>query len=523
MMLQTIREHTQGWIAGTVISIIILTFALWGIHSYFVGGGANDIIATINGTDISKQAVNMAYERLRRQAQIQYHAALTSQEDAILKKQALGMLVDAEVLKQASEAEGFKVSNQQVDGFLQAMPEFQVDGQFSLERFQQVLSSAMLSTGEFLELIRTNLLIDQPKLGIILTAFALPEETNTTIALVNQERNIDYMIVPLSYFFPRITIAPQQVQNYYESHKNDFMTPEQMKVNYVALSLKNLATTIKPTEAELKNYYADTYQSSKTKKFSEVENQVKAAYIQQKAEEKFAELREELANLTYEHPDSLDFAVKKLNLPLQTSELFARDKEGKGIAQYKKVRDAAFSNDVLNLQNNSDIIQLNSDSVIVLRVNSHVPSTLSPLQTVSAQIIDALRKEKAETLAANFIADTLKQLESSSHAADQLTAHNHLTWTRLGFIGRYSNKVNPAILEAAFRAPASEANQPTSYTKARLADGYAIVALHGMRNGNITDKKASVFAEQMQNAQGMVEYELYKQSQIAAAKIKYSE
>ena len=48
-MLQTIREKTQGWIAGTIISIIILSFALWGIHSYFTSGGASANVATVNG------------------------------------------------------------------------------------------------------------------------------------------------------------------------------------------------------------------------------------------------------------------------------------------------------------------------------------------------------------------------------------------------------------------------------------------------------------------------------------------
>ena len=60
------------------------------------------------------------------------------------------------------------VSDRQIDNYLQSMPEFQVNGQFSVDRFQEILSSTLLSTSEFLELIRTSLLIDQPKLGIIL-------------------------------------------------------------------------------------------------------------------------------------------------------------------------------------------------------------------------------------------------------------------------------------------------------------------------------------------------------------------
>ena len=48
-------------------------------------------------------------------------------------------------------------------------------------------------------------------------------------------------------------------------------------------------------------------------------DKVKETYIRQHAEEKFAELRDQLADLTYEHPDSLQLASTTLNLPIQTS------------------------------------------------------------------------------------------------------------------------------------------------------------------------------------------------------------
>ena len=67
--------------------------------------------------------------------------------------------------------------------------------------------------------------------------------------------------------------------------------------------------------------------------------------------------------------------LQKHDLPIKTSELFTKDKAGKDISQFKKVRDTAFSNDVLNLQNNSDVIQFNPETVIVLRVKSHVASS----------------------------------------------------------------------------------------------------------------------------------------------------
>lgn len=626
-MLQSIREHTQGWIAGTIISIIILSFALWGIHSYFVGGTNNTVVAEVNGVEITREQLTVAYDRLRRQVQAQTgsSSALLAKDEAALKDRALQALINIELLKQASTAQGFQISNRQIDNYLQSMPEFQVDGQFSVDRFQEILSSTLLSTSEFLDLIKTSLLIDQPKLGIILTSFAMPNETDYTIALVNQERDISYINIPLQYFLSQPTaISPEKVKTYYDQHQSDFMTPEQLNVEYIELSLKDLSTKINPTDTMLKSFYNENINSytqpmawkladievnipanatpddivqaqnkadavyqviqkggdfskiaqdyvvnlngqdwmtlnqvpaelqkaaadlnkpgqvsapiktskafiilkavdikePKIESFDAVKDKVRDTYVHQHAEDKFAELRDQLADMTYEHPDSLQLAAKTLGLPIKTSELFTRDKAGKDISQYKKVRDTAFSNDVLNLQNNSDVIQLNPETVIVLRIKSHITSTLLPLTDISKQIEDKLKAEEAEMHAAQ-LAEIFKNRLESGMDPNKLASSYKFTWSTGGYMGRYSTKVDSAILDKAFRLPNPANQHKTSYGITRLPNGYAVIALKSVKNGVVADKKQyAVFAEQVQNSEGLLEYELYKQSQAKKAKIK---
>ncbi len=262
-------------------------------------------------------------------------------------------------------------------------------------------------------------------------------------------------------------------------------------------------------------------QEPKIQTFDVVKNKVKETYIHQHAEEKFAELRDQLADLTYEHPDSLQFAAKTLNIPIQTSELFAKDKGGKDISQFKKVRDTAFSNDVLNLQNNSDVIQLNPETVIVLRVKSHVASTLLPLSGLSQRIEEKLKAKEAESIAAKFADDFKAKLQSG--ADPQRLANTYkFKWNSTGLIGRYSTKVDSAILDLAFSLPnPATLSKNVSYGIVRLPSGYAIVALKAVKGGVISDKKQfTVFSEQIQNSEGLLEYELYKRSQTNNARIK---
>jgi peptidyl-prolyl cis-trans isomerase D len=620
-MLQTIREHTQGWIAGIIISCVILSFALWGIHSYFIGGPTN-IVAVVNGVDVTKEQLSIAYERLRRQMQTQGAAGSNKDENSI-KSRALKNIIDVEVLKQSSLAQHFGVSDKQIQDYMGGMTEFQVDGHFSFDRFNEVLSSTMLSTSEFVDIIRTGLLIEQPRLGIMLTSFVLPDESARTISLVDQERDIDYVTIPMQYFLSKpISISDANIEAYYKAHQNDFMTPEQVNVEYVELSLKDLSSRFAPTDDMLKNFYneninsytqpmswkldsiliavpanptQDDWQSAQSKMakvqeslnkggdfktmaeqhgrmtmpagmlllnqvpaelqktvagltgqgqvsepvrtsqglvmmkveaidepkiqaFDQVKDKVREIYIRQHAEEKFTEMRDQLAELTYANPTTLQAAVTDLGVTVKTSELFTKDKPGKDISQYKKVRDAAFGNDVLNLQNNSDVIQINPETVAVIRVKSHLASKLLPLKDISGQIADKLKSQEADAHAEKFAQELKALLEKGSDPIKLVQEHNFI-WTKLGYVGRYSTKVDSAVMDTAFQLP-HPASGKVVYGVIRLPGGYGVVGVNGVKDGPLDDKKMNVFSEQVQNSMGLLEYSLYKDSQLKQAKIK---
>lgn len=492
-MLQSIRDRTQGWIAGIIISLLILSFALWGIHSYIGGSAGNNSIAKVNGVEISRNQFSTAYERMRRQMQMQFgsNAALSQQDEANLKNRALQMLIASQVLKQASLNQNFRISLQQIDSFLEGMPEFQVNGEFSLSRFQQVLEATLYNANDFLELIKTSLLIDQPRLGLIFTSFALPNEIVNSVALINQERDIQYAILtPQSVPTQAIQISADQIQDYYNQHSDDFKTPEQVSVEYIELSLKDIMAGMKDK-----------------------------ANARQDAEEKFANMREKLASSSYEHPDTLETTAKDLGLSVKSTELFTREKGNNGIDANNKVRNVAFSNDVLVQQNNSDVIQLSDDDVVVIRVKKHLPASLLPVKTVENQIIDKLKAKEIDGKVASLAKEAKDKLQAGD-SLEQVANQYHLKWNKVGFVGRHSNKVDTAILDAAFAAKKPVTGKQT-FAIAKAGKEYAIIAVSDVRDGELTSdhKEYQVFAEQVQNSQGLMEYELYKQSLMKQAKI----
>jgi peptidyl-prolyl cis-trans isomerase D len=624
-MLQSIRDKTHGWIAGIIISLLILSFALWGIHSYLGGGSVSDVVAKVNGSDINQGQLTVAYERLKRQMELQKANTDLQAPDTNLKSRALQSLVNLQVLKQASLEQNYRISQSQVENYLEEMPDFKVNGQFSASRFQQILNATLYSTNDFLELVKTTLLIDQPRLGVIFSSFSLPNEVNGSIDLINQERDIRYIMLPMQNFLNQpVTISQDTIQKYYNSHLEDFKKPEQVNVEYIVVSAKEIMNSLHPSDAELKKYYdenADSfnlpakwkfvslvipvasnstpemlkqaeakaseiyakveqgadlntiardyslskdsiishdfitlnavpaevqsvltaitapqvikpikvnngflvikitdYKKPEPQLFDQVKDQVKEALIVPKAEEQFANVKEKLANITYEHPESLKSAADELGLSIQVSKMFSRDKGDDDISNNSKIRDAAFSSDVLNSKNNSDVIPLSNDEVVVLRIKSHTPSAALPLSDVQNQISEKLKSIEINNRVTQHANEILQKLQTGANPDDVVKQYN-LVWTNAGWLTRHTTKIDSAILDVAFDLP-RPATINKSYALAKVPSGYALVGLISIKNGALArSDDYDAFSEQVQNTQGLLEYELYKQSLMEQAKI----
>lgn len=133
---------------------------------------------------------------------------------------------------------------------------------------------------------------------------------------------------------------------------------------------------------------------SKPRPFSEVKDRVQSDFLSQKAERSFIEKSEQLATLAYETPDSLDEVSQAVGLPLQESGWFSNN-EGEGIAEYPSVRNAAFSAEVKQDNQNSEVIEIEPGKQVVLRIIDIKPSAPKGFEIVSSQIREYLKRQRA--------------------------------------------------------------------------------------------------------------------------------
>src|SRR5688500_14923313 len=143
-MLDRMRRH-KNWLKWS-LAIVVLAFILLYIPDFLsnpgAGAGANDVVASVDGRDITVNRFRRAYN----QQMQQYRAAYGANMDERMLKQ-LG--IDQRIVQQMIEEEaalaearrlGITASDQEVTERILSLPAFQENGQFIGDtRYRQLL------------------------------------------------------------------------------------------------------------------------------------------------------------------------------------------------------------------------------------------------------------------------------------------------------------------------------------------------------------------------------------------------
>lgn len=253
-MLQSIREKTQGLFAWTIVALISVPFALWGINEY-LGGGGEPKVAKVNDRDITERELDQRFQQFRMQLREQlganYQAGLF--DDARLRQQVLKGMVQQELLMQAALGNRMNVSDAMVQASIAQTPAFQKAGHFDYEVYQRGLRQVGASAEQYVQRERIGLMMDQFKDSIQGSDFTTEAELKEAIRLKEQQREFGYLIVVRD-----ISSAPEPdataIEAYYKEHGSRFMTPERVKVSYLELSMDALSKDLKLGDAELNEY-----------------------------------------------------------------------------------------------------------------------------------------------------------------------------------------------------------------------------------------------------------------------------
>ncbi|MFK8080764.1 MAG: SurA N-terminal domain-containing protein [Granulosicoccus sp.] len=165
----------------------------------------------------------------------------------------------------------------------------------------------------------------------------------------------------------------------------------------------------------------DSLTEEVTTPFEEVKTEIIDTMQQDEADREFFDLRDLLVELTFDNPGSLDPAADATGLEILTSDWLDNETDSGPVLSNPAVTAAAFSPDVLDDENNSDLIEIDGRHVVVLRVLEHEDPRPKTLEDVREELVEALKGERATESLSELAEDVMEKLaagDTASAAAD---------------------------------------------------------------------------------------------------------
>ncbi len=278
-MLRNINKLSSNWLGKvvmwTVMGILSISFAVWGIGDIFRGFGQSTF-ATIGSTEISVEQFRQLYTDRLQQIGRQIGRPLTPDQARAfgVDRQVLQQVVGETVLNEEAKRLGLAQSNADVVRRISQDPTFQgVNGSFDPARFAQIIRQAGYTEQRYVAEQRSAALRGQ--ITGTITAGAAPSATLTEAIdrFQNEQRSITYVRLGAAQAGTIETPNQETLESYFNDNKPVFRAPEYRKVSIVEVTPDSIAKWTQVSDADARKAFEqqkDKYAKPERREISQI-------------------------------------------------------------------------------------------------------------------------------------------------------------------------------------------------------------------------------------------------------------
>ena len=239
--------------------------------------------------------------------------------------------------------------------------------------------------------------------------------------------------------------------------------------------------------------------AGKSPSFDAMRGQLETDLKRQSAGKKFAELAEQFNNTAFEQSDSLKAVAELAKSPVQQSDWFARN--GTPKLNNPKLLQSIFSDDVLKNKRNTEAVEVAPGTLVAARLLEHKPSVVRPFESVQAEIVAKLTRQRATQLAAQEGRAVLEKLRQGAAAEVTFGAAQLVSFSSQ--IKGLDEDVRKQILRA-------DVTKLPAYAGLESPSGYTLIRISRVVEPEKIDvEKEKNLATALQQAAGQEQYAAY--------------
>ena len=464
-MLDLMRKKKNSIIIKIVFVVIVLSFIgtmflVWGEGRSGMGGGKNGYAVKVDGSKISLEEYQNAYQRMRNMYQQIYGQSLPAEMEKMLglKKVALDGLIDNFLIMKAAKGLGIKVSKEDVANAIAAMPTFQKDGAFNFELYQQLLKSNRMTPKDFEEGQKGELILKKTRQAIKDKAVVSDDDALAQFKKENDKIDLEYVSYAPADVLSEVKLTEAELNEYLQKNQAEFKTPEKVALSYILLDPALLAAKMTVTEEEIQTYYQkniDKFQGKDgIQPLKDVKERAKADALRQKAAKQSFELA---ADTLYKNIKSgdLNLVAGTLGLKIQDVSIFAANAPAAVLVGEAAVLKKAFELKQGELGGPVETPK----GIYIIKVKERKDSVVPPLAEIKAAVELKARGAKSLDLAKKKADEAAKQFVAKATLKTQTTGS--FGFSAKGDVPVIGNA--PELMEAAFKLTSAAAAVDTPF------------------------------------------------------------
>ncbi len=256
-MLESMRNHAKSWVAKIILGGIALSFVLWGIGDYFLGGH-DEPVASIDGKPISNGDFYRSYQR-----QMNAYRAMLGKnfsKDLVkslhLKESTLQTIINRQIMLKVANDLGLVAPANVVLASVESNPQFQSAGVFDPKRYKILTRNMGFGSAQDYENdLRLNIIIEALQKAVRDSVYVSDAELRERYKQKFEQRVLAAIVVDPASLLDRVTVSDTEAQAWYKAHSSDYMSPLRVKVNMVEIDPKRLAQDMSVDDAEIQAAY----------------------------------------------------------------------------------------------------------------------------------------------------------------------------------------------------------------------------------------------------------------------------
>lgn len=264
-MLTALRSKASSWVVKALLTVLMLSFAVWGVGDFLREAGDKErAVAEVGNEDILtsqlRKQLSATISSVTRQSGITISSEQAKQFG--LDQMALNQLIEDRVYSAYGAKLGMRVSRDLILQRIRTFPAFlNEQGQFDPLRFESALRRMEVSESDFAEEFRVST-IKSFIIGSINNGVALPKAMAESIyASRGEERVAKTILIADTSITEQFTPDEESLKKYHETNSARYQAPEYRAVTLVRLDPESLVPSITVSDEEI----AQTYEADKAK------------------------------------------------------------------------------------------------------------------------------------------------------------------------------------------------------------------------------------------------------------------